>query len=179
MTITVQALTPLSSTTDFEVIYREFAPLIYRTAWGVMGSREDAEDVLQSIFLKLLRREFPPDLQKNPKAYLYRAAVNTSLDVLKARRRHPIRLNDADPLDVPAPPDGAAFDERMHQRLYEAFASLNPEAAEVLILRYMQNKSVTEIAAALGVSNTAIAVRLFRSRARLRKLLRVHKGEKS
>ncbi len=179
MTITVQVPTPLSPATNFEEIYREFAPLVYRTAWGVMGSREDAEDVLQSIFLKLLRREFPPDLQKNPKAYLYRAAVNLSLDVLKARRRYPIRLlNDSDRLDVPGP-TSTVFDEEVHQRLYEAIASLSPEAAEVLILRYMQNKSITEIAAAIGVSHTAIAVRLFRSRARLRKLLRVRKEEKS
>ena len=43
-------------------IFREYAPLVYRTAWGVLGSREDAEDVLQTIFLKLLRRECPAGL---------------------------------------------------------------------------------------------------------------------
>jgi RNA polymerase sigma-70 factor (ECF subfamily) len=52
----------------------------------VTGSAEDAEDVLQTVFLRLLRR-LPPDLQKNPKAYLYRAAVNQSLDLIRRRRR--------------------------------------------------------------------------------------------
>src|ERR1051326_8224361 len=86
---------PTESTAgNFERIYRELAPLVYRTAWGVLGSREDAEDVLQTVFLRLLRREYPPDLQKNPKAYLYRAAVNLSLDILKARRRGPVLLFD-------------------------------------------------------------------------------------
>ena len=49
----------------------------------------DADDILQTIFLRLLRRECPPDLGRNPKSYLYRAAVNLSLDTLKARRRQP------------------------------------------------------------------------------------------
>src|SRR5205809_770734 len=81
-------------TYDFEQIYREYAPLIYRTAWGVLGNPEDAQDVLQMIFVRLLRREFPPDLQKNPKAYLRRAAVNQSLNILKARRRGPVLLDN-------------------------------------------------------------------------------------
>jgi RNA polymerase sigma-70 factor (ECF subfamily) len=88
---------------EFERIYREYAPLVYRTAWGVLGTREDAEDVLQTIFLKLLRRESPPDLQKHPKAYLYKAAVTVSLDVLKAKRRRPVLVDDIDRLEIPAP----------------------------------------------------------------------------
>jgi RNA polymerase sigma factor (sigma-70 family) len=172
----------IKSTTgeDFERIYRELAPLVYRTAWGVLGSREDAEDVLQIVFLKLLRREFPPDRQKNPKGYLYRAAVNSSFDVLKARQRRPaLLLNDEERGQTPAASPQAPFDESLHERLYDAIGRLKPSAAEVLILRYMNNKSVAEIAAALGVSQTVIAVRLFRARARLRKLLKACVGERS
>lgn len=172
---------PIKPSPALEPIYREYAPLVYRTAWGVLGSRDDAEDVLQTIFVKLLRREFPPDLQKNPKAYLYRAAVNASLDILKARRRRPIVLmDDAETLEGVASPSDSSFDEQLYQRLYEAIARLSPEAAEVLILHYMHNKSTADIAKMLGVSRTVIAVRLFRSRARLRKLLRISdSGEKS
>src|SRR5262245_43712568 len=116
---TITMRDPIKSTTaEFERIYREYAPLVYRTAWGVLGSREDAEDVLQTVFVKLLRREFSPDLQQNPKAYLYRAAVNVSLDILKVRRRHPVLLlDDADRLASPAP-SSIDFDEAMHERLY-------------------------------------------------------------
>src|SRR4030095_17097429 len=82
-----------AATAELERVYREHAPLIYRTAWGVLGTREDAEDVLQSVFLSLLRRDSPPDLQQNPKAYLYRAAVTASLDVLKAKSRRPMLVH--------------------------------------------------------------------------------------
>src|SRR5262245_25562932 len=74
---------------EFEQLYREYAPVVNSTAGGVLGKREDAEDVLHTVFLKLLRKGFPPDFQKSPHAYLYRAAVNASLDIVKSRRRHP------------------------------------------------------------------------------------------
>ena len=157
---------------EFEQIYRDFAPLVYRTAWGVLGSREDAEDVLQTVFLRLLRRESQPDFQTNPRAYFYKAAVNVSLDALKARRRRPVLVDDIGRLDIPVPSSNGRFDEEMYQRLYAAIGQLSPEATEVLLLRYMQNKSIAEIARALEVSRTVIAVRLFRSRARLKALLR-------
>src|SRR5687768_5730018 len=170
----VAALEPISvrEAQDFEQIYREHALLVYRTAWGVLGNPEDAEDVVQGIFLKLLRHEYPPQFRKDPRAYLYKAAVNTSLDVLRARRRRPIAAADIERLDVAAPEARAGLDHEMHQRLYEAIARLSAEAAETILLRYMQNKSIAEIATQLGVSRTVVAVRLFRTRAQLRKLLR-------
>src|SRR6516225_5781416 len=68
---------------ELEGIFRDHYQMTYRTAYGVTGNAEDAEDVAQTIFLRLLRREFSPDLKKNPKAYLYRAAVNLSLNTIK------------------------------------------------------------------------------------------------
>jgi RNA polymerase sigma-70 factor (ECF subfamily) len=162
----------------FERIYREYAALVYRTAFGVTGSREDAEDILQTIFLRLLRREFPPDIEKNPKGYLYRAATNLSLDVLEARRRRP-HLVDEDKLPaIPDSLDDPIFKHEMHQSLYQAIAKLSPDAAEILTLRYVHDASDAEIAKMLGVSRTVVAVRLFRSRARLKKLIRKSLGEK-
>ena len=64
---------------ELEMLFREHYALVYRTACVVTGSPEDAEDVLQTIFLRLLRRAVPPDFHKNTKGYFYRAAVNLSL----------------------------------------------------------------------------------------------------
>jgi DNA-directed RNA polymerase specialized sigma24 family protein len=55
-------------------LFEEHSRLVYRTAYSVTASPQDAEDVLQKLFLHLLRRGFPPGLKENPKAYLYRAA---------------------------------------------------------------------------------------------------------
>jgi len=161
---------------EFERIYRAYAPLVNRTAWGVLANREDAEDVLHTVFLKLLKKGFPPEFQGNPKAYFYRAAVNVSLDLLKSRRRNPtLHLVDAERVEA-GNSSSPQFDEEMHQQVYAAIAQLPVESAEILVLRHMQNKSPAQIMETLGVSRAVVAVRLFRARARLRKLLRLTKG---
>jgi RNA polymerase sigma-70 factor, ECF subfamily len=116
-TITVHDRSETSSSPDFERIFREHGPLIYRTAYAVTGNREDADDILQTIFLRLLRREFPPPLEKNPKAYLYRATVNLSLDTLKIRRRQPRQTDNPETIEMPAPSSDTPFDDKMHERL--------------------------------------------------------------
>jgi len=176
-TKTVPDLVSSLQAREFEQMYREYAPLVNRTAWGVLENREDAEDVLHTVFLKLLRKGFPPEFQKTPKAYLYRAAVNASLDVLKSRRRHPaIHLLDMERVEG-GHSSNPNFGEERHQQVYAAIGQLPVESAEILVLRHMQNKSTPEISETLGVSRAVVAVRLFRARARLRKLLRVSKGD--
>src|SRR5262249_44105716 len=137
----VQAL----ASEEFDRIYREHAPLVYRTAWGVLGRREDSENGIQSICVKLLRREFPAAIKTNPKAYLYRAAVNLSLDILKAQRRRPILIEEAEGVEKTVWTGDSGIDEDVYQRLYDAIGRLAPEAAEVILLHYMQKKKVGEM----------------------------------
>ena len=156
---------------EFEELFQELYPMAYRTAYGVIGNSQDAEDVAQTIFLKLLRRKFPPELKKNARAYVYRAAVNQSLNLIQQRKRQ-ILTDDAEQFEVR--PAAQAFEsaEETHRRLYEAVAELRPESAHILILRYVHNYSDAEIARLLGTSRGTIAVSLYRSRVRLRKLMR-------
>src|SRR5262245_10983628 len=121
-------------TGEFEAIFREHYDLVYGTAYGVTGRREDAEDVVQTVFLRLLRREMPAEVQKNPKAYLYRAAVNESLNIIRSRRRR--RTTGLENVDVHADASASDRDEAIHRKLYEAIGELKPKAAEILILRY-------------------------------------------
>jgi RNA polymerase sigma-70 factor (ECF subfamily) len=161
--------------TPFDTIFKEYARLIYRTAYGVTGNRQDAEDVLQTIFLKLVGREFPPDLRKNPEAYLYRAAVNASLNVIRSRRRE-VLVGGNEYFEWSMSSDSDESEAKI-QRLYQAIAELDSASAEMLLLRYMHNKSDAEIARMLGKSRGTVALKLFRSRARLRKLLLAKTGD--
>jgi len=158
---------------ELEAVFREHYRMTYRTAYAITGNAEDAEDVVQTIFLRLAQREAPPDLKKNPRGYLYRAAVNVSLSTIRARKRRAAR-------DVP---DGTTISEsdsaeEIHQRLYEAVAELTPESAHILLLRYVHDYSDAEIAKLLGTSRGTIAVSLYRSRKRLRKLMRPDGGRR-
>jgi RNA polymerase sigma-70 factor (ECF subfamily) len=170
-TAIVPGVTSESVAQEFEELFREHYQLVYRTAYSLLDNSADAEDVLQTVFLKLLRRELPPDLRKNVKGYLYRAAVNRSLDIIRTRRRLQLTA-DTDRLEIPFDSSESDSMEHTHRRLAEAFAGLEPEAAHILILRYVHDYSDSQIAKLLGTSRGAIAVRLFRSRARLKKLMR-------
>jgi RNA polymerase sigma-70 factor (ECF subfamily) len=159
---------------DLEDAFREHSRLVYRTAYSVTGSAQDAEDVVQTLFLELLRRGLPPDFKRNPKGYLYRAAVNLSLNAVKARRRQATAV-DPEKLEVadnrPGEREAAAKDD-LQARLVDAIATLNARAVEMLILRYEHGTGEAEIGRLLGTSRAVVAVTLFRARARLKKLLR-------
>ena len=96
---------------DLEAVFREYAPMIFRTARMIAGNPEDAEDIVQTIFLRLLRGEYTSKLQGNPRGYLHQAAVNMALDVLRRRRRRTF-IHDVDTLAAREPGSG---DQLAHQ----------------------------------------------------------------
>src|SRR5262245_5923799 len=162
---------------EVEEVFREHYALVYRTAFSVTGSPQDAEDVIQNLFLQILRKGFPPGLKEKPKAYLYRAAVNLSINTVRFRKRH-VLTDDAEQLDATVEPGNDAGAD-LQERLVDAIAQLNPRWVEMLILRYEHDYTDAEIGKLLGTSRTVIAVTLHRARARLKKLLAGSSGEKS
>ena len=161
---------------EFEGLFNEHFQFVYCTAYTVTGSRQDAEDVLQTIFLRLVRRATPPALTQNPRAYLYRAAINESLNVIRARKRQKL-TESLDSLEA-LPSPVTETDKELQRSVVEAMAKLNPSAVEILILRYEHNFSDAEIAKMLDKSRGTVAVTLYRARARLKKLLRAAMGDK-
>ena len=167
-TIAVSRASNETLTPDLEDIFREHSRLVYRTAYSITGSWQDAEDVLQTIFVRLLEREHSVEFTKSPGAYLYRAAVNASLNIVQSRKRRD-ETDDVESLEVPVPVSG--IDDDMRGALLASVAQLNPKAVEILILHYEHNYSDAQIAKMLGKSRGTIAVTLYRARARLKKLL--------
>jgi RNA polymerase sigma factor (sigma-70 family) len=154
-----------------EEVFREYYQLVYRTARVVTGNDDDAQDVLQTIFLRLQRQGVPPNF-KEPKAYFYRAAVRTSLNVLRSRRRH-VLTADSDFFETrQGQSANSDFDHLLRAQLYQAIDSLSPRTVEILLLRYVEDLTEPQIAKMLGISRGTVAVTLFRALARLRKLLR-------
>ena len=157
---------PLQS--EFEKLFREHSQMLYRTAYSLLDNGADAEDVLQTIFLRLLRGGLPRDFERNPKGYLYRAAVNLSLDTIRARKRQ----ESADLQRFEVPTESTQSTEETHRRLAEALAELDPESTQIIVLKYLHSYKDADIARILGTSRGAIAMRLLRSRSRLKELMR-------
>jgi RNA polymerase sigma factor (sigma-70 family) len=155
---------------ELEELFRENSHMLYCTAYGILGSTADAEDVLQTLFLRLLCRESIPDMQANMKGYLYRATVNLSLNLIRKRKREEL-VGDHKRFEIAVDANGADDAEESSRRLMEAISKLNPGDAQVLILRYIHKRTDAEIAKLLGVSRGTVTMRIFRSRLRLRRLV--------
>jgi RNA polymerase sigma-70 factor (ECF subfamily) len=166
---------PLSE--ELATLFREHSRLVYRTAYYVTRSTEDAEDVAQGVFLHLARRGVPPGLRDNPKGYLYRAAVNLSLTAVKSRERRALAEQVQTEWSGASVRPASSTD--LPERLASAIPQLNPRAVEMLVLRYEHGFTEAEIGRLLGTSRAVVAVTLFRARARLKKLLLTPSGDQS
>jgi RNA polymerase sigma-70 factor (ECF subfamily) len=142
----VSSVTDKPGLQEVEDLFRQHHELVYRTAYSILHSAADAEDVVQSLFLRLVRRQLPPEVRTNVRGYFYRAAVNQSLDIIRARRRCEL-VADMETLDVPSGSADTQFAERLHRELDAALAELSPEAVQILLLRYTHNYSDKQIAA--------------------------------
>jgi RNA polymerase sigma-70 factor (ECF subfamily) len=148
---------------------------VFRAAYRITGSAQDAEDVLQTVFLRLARQGEDCLPLANPGSYLYRAAVNSALDLLRARRDRPtVPLDEAEEAREGSPgPDRRWEAVEIRERLRTAMAALPPRAAEIFVLRYLEGQQNRDIAKMLGVSRITVAVTLHRARRRLKDDLRI------
>jgi RNA polymerase sigma-70 factor (ECF subfamily) len=164
---------PKQLSQQLERIFDRHYELIYHTAYSLTGSAADAEDIVQTIFVRLLNRELPPDLSTAPERYLYRAAFNLSLNTIRDKKRE-VLTDNLEVLDTTVcDTTGAASEEELaaDQDLRDAIALLHPAAAQAVILRYVHDYSLADIARMLGTTRSTVAVSLYRSRSRLRKYL--------
>ena len=152
---------------------------IFKVAYRITGSHSDAEDVLQTIFMRLTTGWTGRDLSPNPRAFLYRAAINASLDIVRGRIRAKAVSLDAMDADLhpsastPGPAETLA-DKELKELVRHAVAKLEGRAAEAFALRYYEGYDNGQIAEILGTSQTVVAVTLHRARTRLRKEIRTY-----
>ncbi len=152
----------------FEAFFREHYRMVYRTAYSLTRSSQDAEDVVQTVFMNVLRRNELKELAENVKGYLYKAALNEALFMIRRRARQRIEC-DLECVEDVVGCDPTALEAENRERLLEALSKLTPEAAEILRLHYQEGYSHAEIAKMLGRSRAKIAVDLYRARAQLRR----------
>lgn len=160
---------------DLERIFRQHHSQVVGTAYRVTGSAQDAEDVLQTVFLRLLRRRDEIDLSPSPGSYLHRAAVNAALDLMRSRSRS--RSIPLDELDEPPPggagddPDRRQQDREVRRGLRQAILTLSPRSAAIFTMRFLDGTRNREIAQAMGMSQAAVGVALHRARNQVKKEL--------
>lgn len=151
-----------SAPAGFAALYQRHYDAVFRAALRVTGRAADAEDVLQTVFLRVLSGGDRDEAAQRPAAYFRRAAVNAAVDLL---RRRSVRAETA--YD-----DGAAHAAvepgvLLKEQLRRAVATLERDDAALFLLRYVEGLSNQELADLFGLEKNNVAVRLHRIRMRL------------
>jgi RNA polymerase sigma-70 factor (ECF subfamily) len=153
--------------TDLGEVFQQQKERVFRAAYRITGNSTDAEDVLQTVFLRLAGQDNSPDIRNLP-AYLHRAAVNAALDLLRSRKdTTALETNDGQFHGTSA--TNASRGLELRDWLRQSLARLNPRWAEMFVLRFIEDYSNREIARMMGTSTAVVAVLLHRTRALLRK----------
>lgn len=154
---------------ELEQVFVQHKDLVFKAAYRVTGNPGDAEDALQTVFLRLVRQEVWPDITNMP-AYLRRSAVNASLDILRRRKEAQFSSLDdeTDPVEAVSAATAGRSTE-LRDWLRHALARLNPRSAEMFVLRFIEDYSNREIAGMMKTSPAVVAVILHRTRTQLKK----------
>jgi RNA polymerase sigma-70 factor (ECF subfamily) len=147
---------------------------VLMAAYRITGSMADAEDVAQGVFLRLTTSdEFAVS---NAASYLYRAAINGALDLLRRRT-----AAASEPLELASGvasqgrgsrPEAEVASSQLVRWLRTALSELSPRAAEMFTLRYVEDLDNREIASLMKTSQAVVAVTLHQARSRLKKRLK-------
>ena len=153
--------------------YRRYGPALLRKCERLLGNRADAEDVVQTIFIDLLRRR-RTDVQL---PYLYRAATTRCLNRLRDHRRRRELLEQHGDVLLGG---GVSLPEQQTisvDLLTQLVDQLDGRSSEILVYRYLDLMTGDEIADLLGISRRAVTKRLGRIRAALTALAATNGGE--
>lgn len=143
------------------LLFDQYHNMVYRIALVAMRSPQDAEDIVQTVFMKLLSGKTKP-MPDHEKAWLTTVTVNTCRDMMRWnwRRR-------TEPLDEAIP-----FSDPEESGVYAAVASLPQKYRIAVHLHYYEGYTLDEIGSMLRISSSAVSMRLHRARNLLRSILK-------
>ena len=125
-------------------LYERHYEAVFRTALRVTGRPADAEDVLQTVFVRLLSGSEHDEAARRPAAYFRRAAVNAAVDLLRRRATHGETVYDN--LGRAGAVESSPL---LKEQLRRALATLETDDATLFLLRYVEGLRLDEVAKVL------------------------------
>jgi RNA polymerase sigma-70 factor (ECF subfamily) len=166
---------------EFARLVEDLSPAVYRLALNIVGEAQDAEDVLQETFIKVLHALPEFEGRSSLSTWIHRIAVNEALMLLRRRRPEALPVDSgedgAEDEDAHMPvqlvdwcclPEKEMLSAEARGKLDAAIQRLSPALRAVFLLRDVEGYSIAEAAQALGIGESAVKVRLMRARLRLR-----------
>jgi RNA polymerase sigma-70 factor, ECF subfamily len=154
-------MTSTTSLAGVAELYERHYETVFRAALRVTGNPADAEDVLQTVFVRVLTRGRDVEAVALPAAYFRRAAVNAAVDVLRRRALHAESAPDDRTLHAVQP------SLLLKEQLRRAIGVLDSDDASLFLLRHVEGLSIEELAGMFEMEKNNVTVRLHRIRQRL------------
>jgi RNA polymerase sigma-70 factor (ECF subfamily) len=154
-------MSALPSLRDIDATHRRAALRVVRR---ILRDDDEAEDVVQDVFVRLATRGVPFDGRAAFGTWLHRVLVNSSLNALRARRR---RATLQSPLWAPGDPEEVVARRQAEAGLERALARLSEQHRQVVTRRDLGGQDYAEIARALGIPEGTVKSALHRARVRL------------
>lgn len=163
-------------TTAFEAFFRQYERLVFKNAYLMTGTREEAEDVLQEVFVSVWksRRTYDPNKGKLT-TWLHRITVNKCLEKNRRKKLAPVSLEGLDLPDA-QPSDEVLVSRQEYEKLIKAMNSLDTKHRVVLVLRYFNDLSYEEIAQTVGIPLGTVKSRINQGLKLLRGQFDIEKG---
>lgn len=149
----------------FAALVDRYNDLLYRHAVRMLGQADDAEDVVQSAWIKAFRNLRKCRDPERFGAWVFRIGANACKDAVKAKRRGIVPLESVAELESNDRDTATRLDQR--RRLASALARLAPDQREAFLLKHMEGWSYEEMADQLGVQVSALKMRVHRAREEL------------
>lgn len=156
-------MSPTLDRQEAERLAETYADLILRLAYTYLNHTQDAQDICQTVFLKLLEKAPAFASPAHEKAWIIRTTANACKDLLKSPWRQRSQSLDVG-LEVPAPQAGDGS-------VLEAVNQLPPHYRAVIYLFYYEGYQAAEIGQILGIPTATVHTRLARGRTKLKELL--------
>lgn len=161
-------------TNSFEILFARHYDMVYGVLYRLTGTRHEAEDLAQEVFLKLYR--LPLRSSENIAGWLYRVALNTGYNALRSEQRREKRERVVG-LDTPPPaqPEEEVSRRETQRRVRAALSQISPRAAKLLILRET-GFSYKEMAEIVGVAPGSVGTLLARAQKAFRSAYQKEEG---
>jgi len=152
----------------YRYLVERYSPSVFRLTYRITRNEQDAEDLVQDVFLKAYKAMGDFDGRSNFSTWLYRIAANASLDVLRLRKP---RAEMPEVKDSAPTPERLAAAGQIRGRLQEAMGELSDQERAAFVMRHFEQRPIAEIAEALSLRENATKHSIFRAVRKLRAAL--------
>ena len=168
----------LENHTDIQALFIAHYEQLHRYAFTILKDADEAKDIVQAVFLRIMEKEVPLHTIEHPKAYLYRSVYNESINNIKKtelkEKHHSMQVQEVYTADTPTSVQEEAA--MIKQKVEQVLQQLPSQCREVFVKSRAEQKKYTEIASEMGIAVKTVEAHMSKALKLIRQIIRVFIG---